>query len=222
MKKISLFALALTTSLAMYAQNENVAPMAIKPRFGIKAGANLAKLRPQNYPNGTELETNLHTSVHAGFLANIPFGTGGFALQPEVLYSGQGSKMSQMTTVGTVTTETKYEQDLSYLTVPIMLQWKSRGGFFVETGPQVGFLLNAQAEGPGSTNTDNEDAFENFDFSWGAGIGYLSRIGLGIGARYNHGISNILTNEVNTGGGEPELKNSVINIGLFWHFGAGK
>ena len=218
MKKTSLFILALSTSLAVFAQTTE---MSVKPRFGIKAGANLAKLRPSDYPS-TEPKTNLHTSLYAGLLANIPLGTGGFAIQPEVLYSGQGSKMNQTTTIGTVTTESKYEQDLSYINVPLMLQWKAPGGFYVETGPQVGFLLKANQEGPGTTEAENKDQHENFEFSWGGGVGYLSRVGLGIGARYNHGITNVLNNEGTAAGSEAELKSSVINIGLFWHFGAGK
>jgi len=224
MKKISLFALALTTSLAMYAQNETVTKMAVKPRFGIKAGANLAKLRPQSYPTGIDLETNTHTTLHAGFLVNLPLGTGGFALQPEVLYNGQGSKMNLKTT--TPATSQKFEQDMKFLTVPVMFQWKSTGGFFVETGPQIGFLLKAKVEGDGISQDEeeNDDSYENFEFSWGAGLGYMSRIGLGIGARYNHGISNLLKGETggNNGGNEAELKSSVINIGLFYHFGAAK
>src|SRR5215208_1272257 len=111
MKKISLIVLALSTSLATFAQNSQPTTMAVQTRFGIKAGVNLAELKTANYP-ATDPETNLKTSVHAGFLVNIPCGTGGFAVQPELLYSRQGSKMSQKTTIGTVTTTSNFEQDL--------------------------------------------------------------------------------------------------------------
>lgn len=223
MKKISLSVLAFITGMAIYAQNTDmVTPMAIKTRFGVKAGVNLAKLRPHHFGT-SQPETNLKTSFHAGALVNIPMGTGGFAIQPEVLFSGQGSKMDMQTTVGGVTTTSKVEQDLSYIAVPVMLQWKSSGGFYVETGPQIAFLMSAQQEGPGDTETDNKDAFNSTDFSWGGGLGFLSRIGLGVGARYNHSISNALEEDDFTGTGEPpELQHSVIQIGLFWHFGAGK
>jgi hypothetical protein len=222
MKKISFFVFALSAGLAVMAQNKT--KMAIAPRFGIKAGVNLAEFRANDYSSGAEPDVNMKTSMHAGVFANIPLGTAGWAVQPEVLYSGQGSKMNVPTQVGSVTTMTKYEQDLSYITIPIMLQWKSPSGFFLETGPQPGFLVRAKQDGPGDTETDDKSAFDNFDFSWGAGLGYLSRMGLGIGARYNYG----LTNTIEDGGGNnsanngPELKNSVVQIGLSWHFGAGK
>jgi hypothetical protein len=219
MKKISFIVLALSSSLAMFAQSENVTPMATATRFGIKAGVNMAKLRPSSYGTG-QPNTNMKSSFHAGALVNIPLGTGGFAVQPEAMYSRQGSKMSVTTTVGSVSTTQDYEQDLGYVNIPVMLQWKSAGGFYVETGPQAGFLIEAQQEGPGNNaETENKENFKPFDFSWGAGLGFLSRIGLGIGARYNHGFRNVLDNDADA---NPSLRNSVINIGLSWHFGAAK
>ena len=173
MKKISLIALALITSTAMFAQmeNENRTKMAVKPRFGIKAGANLSKLRPNAYPSSTTVETNLKTSFGGGFLVNIPLGTMGLAFQPEVLFNGQGSKMNVKTSIGGLSTDSKYEQDLRYLSVPLMLQWKSMGGFYAEGGPQLSFLLDARQDGPGTTNIENEKSFENFEVSAGAGLG---------------------------------------------------
>lgn len=225
MKKISLFALALSSSMALFAQdNQMTTPMARATRFGIKGGVNLAEFRANGFQSGTQPGTNMKTSFHGGFLLNAPLGTGGFAIQPEVVYSGQGSKLNVKTTVGSVTTSQAYEQDLGYINVPIMLQWKSAGGFFVETGPQAGFLVRAKQDGPGDTELDNKDNFDKFDFSWGAGLGYMSRVGLGIGARYNLGLTNTLedgggNNSANNGA---ELKNKVVQIGLFWQFGAGK
>ena len=219
MKKISFIVFALSIGLVTFAQNENVTPMAVKTRFGIKAGVNLAKLRPSDFATN-EPQTNFKSSFNAGALVNIPLGTGGFAVQPEAMYSRQGSKMKQTTTVGTVTTTNSIEQDFGYINVPVMLQWKSAGGFYVEAGPQAGFLIAAQQEGPGNNaETENKESFKPFDFSVGAGLGFLSRIGLGIGARYNHGFRNVLDND---GDNNPSLRNSVVNIGLQWHFGAAK
>lgn len=210
------------TSLALFAQNTTSSTATTRTTtFGIKAGVNLAEFRVNDYPSGMEPSVNMKTSMHGGVFVNIPFGTGGLAVQPEVLYSGQGSKMNVPMTVGTITTRTKYEQDLSYITVPIMLQWKSMGGFLVETGPVPGFLVRGKQDGPDDNEADNKGNFDNFDFAWGAGLGYQSRMGLGIGARYNFG----LTNTIEDGGGNnsanngPELKNSVVQIGLTWTFG---
>lgn len=215
MKKISLFALALTTSLALCAQNTELrTQMSNKTTFGIRAGANLANWKVNDFPAAMEPKVNMKTSMHAGVFVNMPLGTS-FRLQPGLEYSGQGSKYE----VGTM----KGEQDMHYLNVPIMFQFRSTGGFFAETGPQPGFLLSAN-ETSGGVETDNKDDFDTFDLSWGVGLGFLSRVGLGVNARYNLGLVNTLedgggNNSPNNG---PELKNQVIQIGLVYHFGAHK
>lgn len=220
MKKISFIAIVLSTGLALHAQRAST----FTPTFGIKAGVNLALLRAHDYPEGTEPDMDWKKSAHGGIFMNAPLGAGGFALQPELLYSRQGSKFKQTTTVGTITQTSEYDQDLNYITLPIMLQWKSAGGVYVETGPEPAYLIKGKQDGPGSTETDNKSSFDNFDLAWGAGIGFMSRMGLGIGARYNYG----LTNTIEDGGGNnspnngPELKNSVIQVGLSWRFGPHK
>jgi hypothetical protein len=220
MKKISFVALALSAGMMALTQTTST----FSPSFGIKAGVNLAQFRTNNFPSGTEPDMSRKTSAHGGVFMSAPLGTGGFAIQPELLYSRQGSKVKQTTTIGTVMQTSEYDQELNYITLPIMLQWKTTGGVFIETGPQPGYLIKAQQDGPGSTETDNKSSFDKFDLSWGAGLGYLSKIGLGIGARYNYG----LTNTVEDGGGNnssndgPELKNSVIQVALSWRFGANK
>src|SRR4051812_48514621 len=54
--------------------------------FGIKAGANFADL------GGDDAEgLDMLINFHGGALVHIPFG-GMFAVQPEVLFSGEGAK----------------------------------------------------------------------------------------------------------------------------------
>jgi hypothetical protein len=192
--------------------------------FGIKAGVNLAQFRTNDYPAGAAPDVSRKTSAHGRVFMNAPLGTGGFGIQPELLYSRQGSKIKQSATVGTTTQTYEYDQDMNYITLPIMLQWKSAGGVFVETGPQPALLISAKQDGPGSTKTDNKSSFDKFDLSWGAGLGYLSKVGLGVGARYVYGLTNTIedggvNNSANNG---PELKNSVIQIGLSWRLPTGK
>lgn len=205
MKKISLFVLALCTSAAVFAQDNSPqlrTSMEKKVRFGIRAGANLSSLNMSDMAGGPEINTK--TSLHGGIFVNAPIG-GMFAIQPGVEYSGQGAKFK----VGTVNSEV----DMHYLNVPIMLQWKSAGGFFLETGPQAGFLVSASED-----DVDADDEFDKFDLTWGAGLGYLSRIGLGINGRYNLGLTNAANDENTAVTGK--MKNNVIQIGLVYHFGA--
>lgn len=214
MKKMSFFALALCFGLAVSAQEPQLrTERSNKTTFGLRAGLNFAKFNLSEFASGSEPDVNTKTSMHAGLFVNAPLG-GSFRIQPGVEYSGQGSKMKMGTT--------NSEQDMHYVNVPIMLQWRSNGGFFLETGPQPGFLISAKMGGNGMAEVDNKDDYETFDLSWGAGLGWVSRVGLGLNARYNHGLTNTLDDD--TPGTTPmgEVKNQVIQIGLVYHFGAHK
>ena len=229
MKKISLLSFVIAAGLSVSAQDPAMGsttstptlrtPMAVVPRFGIKAGANFATLNSNNYSGGNTYDANSKTSIKAGLFANIPLG-GLLRFQPELLYNSMGAKV-KATTVGTGTTTTEsYEQDLTYISVPLMFQVQSPGGFFVELGPQVGYLVDATKDGPGETETENEPIFDKFDIAASGGIGFMSRVGLGIGARYNFGLTNILDEGQSKDG--PELKNRVLSVGLVYQFGANK
>ncbi len=65
-----------------------------------------------------------------------------FAVQPELIYSSQGSDYEESDEgfdfSGTV--------KLDYLNIPVMAKYYVAEGFSVEAGPQVGFLLSAKDE----------------------------------------------------------------------------
>ncbi len=216
MKKISLIALALFTGLAVYSQDQPQlkTEMARKTFFGVKAGANWAKFNVKDYPN---LKTNNKTSLHAGLFANIPLGST-FNFQPEVLYNAVGSKMNMTAPGGNMI----YEQDLSYVSIPLMFQVGAPGGFYFEFGPQASFLLSAKGEGSGMADVDNKDEFESFDLALNAGVGFTSRVGVGVHARYSYGLTSVWEDGAGTGVPEngPELNNRVLSVGLHYMFGA--
>ncbi|MEO6406307.1 MAG: porin family protein [Ferruginibacter sp.] len=166
-----------------------------KTEIGFKAGANFATLNTEASPNPYKMKTG----IHAGLLAHIHL-TDKFALQPEVVYSGQGAKADSG----------PGEINLGYLNVPILGQYMFANGFRLETGPQAGILLSAKTKYNGVTE-DVKDELKGFDFAWAFGLGYKSPMGLGVDARYNLGLSDI--NKDNTGG---SVKNNVFQVGLFY------
>ena len=223
MKKISLFTLVMATGLAVFAQSEPTlrTPMESKVRFGLKGGVNLATLHltSEDFPAGMTPNTNMKTSGFGGVFVNLPLSTS-FRLQPEVVFSSQGSKLE-----GGALSSGTYEIDAQYINVPVMFQYQTMGGFFVEAGPQVGFLVKAEQDGPDDTgdgDVDIKDNMKTTDFAVAGGIGYLSRIGLGINARYNAGLSNVFNAEDDNSQYSGKAKNSVVQIGLVYHFGAAK
>lgn len=226
MKKTSLLALALCAGWAAFAQNNEPqlrTPMAVKTRVGIRAGVNLADLTAKNLPSTTGYtEAQSKTSFHGGVFVNVPL-AGMFRFQPEVDFSSQGGKVQGAS--GTTNNPT-FEQDLHYINVPLNFQLMTSKGFFVQTGPQLGYLIEGKRKSTSSSSTaevDNKKDFDKLDFSWSGGVGYLTRFGLGIDLRYNIGIANIVSDDA-TGtqykGGT--WKNSVGQFALIYHFGASK
>lgn len=215
MKKISLIALAFCTSAAVFAQDQPTlrTEMATRPYFGLKAGVNLANFRMSDDP---DTNTDTKTSFLAGFVGHIPIGSM-LAFQPELLYMGAGAKSSE-TTTGVTTT---IEQDLHYIALPLMLQVKPGGsGFFIEAGPQLGYLIRAKAES-GGMEVDNKESFDKFDFAVNGGLGFTTRVGFGISARYSYGLANILKDDGGTGS-DNMIKNTGFQFGLHYLFGASK
>src|SRR5881398_3316882 len=154
MKKISLSVLALTTCMSMFAQNyEKTTPMTSATRFGLKAGVNFSTLKLEGSGNSnTSNSTEDLAGLNGGFFANIPIG-GVFKFQPELVYSSQGSKFTSTTQVpfsGTVTSTSNMK--LNYINLPLLIQAQTASGFFVETGPQLGYLIAAKNEPTGSNS----------------------------------------------------------------------
>lgn len=174
-------------------------------KFGPKAGLNLSNI------TGSDAQGyKMKAGIYAGGFARLHLSEN-FAIQPELLYSGQGSKY-ETNVEGTII---KGDVNLNYITIPVMAQYHLPMGLYLETGPQIGFLASAKAKSGGSS-ADIKDQFKSTDFSWGAGAGFQLPMGLGFNARYNIGLSKI------DEGGNANAKNGVIQVGVFYAIGSGK
>jgi hypothetical protein len=174
-------------------------------QFGAKAGLNLSTLHVSPSETGTSFK--IAPNVNAGVLVYVPL-TSEFGLQPEIVYSGQGTKISS-------TDDGSGHYNLGYINVPVLLKYKTASGFFAELGPQIGFLATAKAKSEG-VSVDVKSSFKSTDFSGVIGIGYLSALNLGVDARYSLGFSNIVKT---TPSDNSSAKNGVIQIGVFYMFG---
>jgi hypothetical protein len=168
-------------------------------KLGLKGGLNIATLHlDESEPKDSRL------GLHAGLLAHIHL-TPGLSLQPEIMYSAQG--MEDRVTGSTNTWK------LDYVNVPLQLQYNFDNGFRLQTGPQLGFLLDAEIENQNGTHLSLTKDLKKTDVSWTFGGGYLSHTGLGVDARYNYGLSNI--NEFDPSN---PTSNRVFQVGLFYLF----
>lgn len=167
-----------------------------KLEFGIKAGGNYSDF------DGANFATDPLAGFHAG--ATVAFKvTDNFLIQQEFLFSMQGAKVL----AGPLGAQ---EIKLSYVNVPIMLKYRTNFGLYVEAGPQVSMKVKEDVVG-----FNNIDFAKKIDFGVAGGLGYQSKIGLGIGARYIYGIQKVAeTPSVALG----DFKNNNIQASLFYTF----
>lgn len=164
--------------------------------FGAKAGLNVSTLPPGF--------TESRTSFHLGAVAEIVIGDN-FSLQPELLYSGQGSKDQDDSDDNEI-----YRVD--YLSIPILAKYYVTDALSVEGGPQLGFLLSAEAEDNGET-VDIKDTTKSTDFGFALGAGYKLESGLNFGLRYFFGSD---VNDIDEDA--DEFKNRVFQLSIGYFF----
>ena len=156
--------------------------------FGIRGGISSTTLVGEGY--------KAKAGFHLGGFANIGI-KNGFSLQPELYYATQGAKW-----------EGDGKTELSYLNIPVLAKYKSAGGFFGETGPQIGFMLSAHDTWDGEKE-DVKEYLNTTDFSWAFGAGYQVNKNLCVNLRYNLGITSFWNSE----------KNSAFLIGVHYTLG---
>lgn len=166
--------------------------------IGIKGGLNLYNI---NNSNGVEYDTK--AGLHLGLMGHIHLAKQ-IAFQPELVYSDQGAKY---TSGGTVT-----KINLSYVNVPLLIQYMFDNGFRLEAGPQVGFLVSAKSK-TNDVKTDIKNNLKAVDVAFGLGVGYVHpSTGFGVDARYNIGVTNV--NESNA----VKSMNRGFQLGIFYLF----
>ena len=195
MKKLMIAALAVVGFSATGLAQQQV-------KFGPKAGINLASMSGQD-------DAEMKIGFHVGAVAEIKF-SDTFSIQPELLYSAQGSKSKSSDDV-------KLNND--YINIPIMAKYYFVEGFSVEAGPQIGFLMKAEASN-GDATVDMKDYYKSIDFGLGIGLAYDLPQGLFVNARYNIGLSKIGEDQTigNITIEADDVKNSVIQIGVGYKF----
>lgn len=176
--------------------------------IGLKAGPNFAKINTdasagENYKS--------RTGFHGG--AFVLFKATKIGIQPEVIFSQQGSK---------VTINGKdFESNFSYINIPIILKLYTVAGINIQAGPQFGFVNNGEAPIP--TNPDDLENTEwtvkdvknlakGSDFTVALGLGWDLPFGLTVDARYNLGISKIYDKAPSQQ--TEDAKNQVIQVSL--------
>lgn len=209
-------ALALSCAAATAGAQAPVTPRPDAPRLGVLAGWNSATV------SGSDLEGNetRRNGLVLGAYLVRPFGTSGFALRPELLYSQKGTGLD----LDDGTEEARGSVAVSYVDVPVLLEFAppttARVRPFVHAGPSFGLRTGCAVEGEGdgvSVSLDcdafneqfGEDAFLFRRFDLGAVIGGGLRFPLlgraaTVGVRFQQGLTDVLD--------ETNVRNRVLSL----------
>ncbi|MBE9461985.1 porin family protein [Dyadobacter subterraneus] len=168
MKKL-LFLTLMFASASSFAQSQKQSIMK-RIQVGITAGGDYSDFMNADFD--TEGLPGFHAGLILGFKINDKL-----SVQEEILFSQQGAKLKG-DFLG------KQDLKLYYTSIPILLKYRTSSGFYVEAGPQASFKIKEDVVGI----TDGDFA-EKLDFGAAGGLGFQSKSGFGIGARYVYGFS---------------------------------
>lgn len=175
MKKLNLTVLIgamILASSSAFAQGEFA--------IGIKGGLNFANVNTSSA--GATYDSR--TGFNAGAFLLLKFGKVG--IQPEVLFSQQGTKLKYY--------GNSIDQNFSYVNIPIIVKLYTIAGINIQVGPQFGFLTNsptAQTIQSGGNTITVDQAYKKSDVSAALGLGWDLPFGLTVDARYNLGLTKV-------------------------------
>lgn len=190
-----------------------------KVKLGVKAGLNIASLTFDE----SELNSSGKTGFTAGVMVEIPMAKN-FSLQPELLYSQQGTKVS-FSDPDVTNSNYKSTIKLNYLNIPVMLKYYVLKGLSVQAGPQIGILLKAnnkyQDNFLGYENHDSLNIKEyssGIDTSVNFGLGYQFKDKFYTDLRYNISYSNVFKESDVNYFINNDMKNRVFQVTIGYFF----
>lgn len=212
MKKTMLILCTLFLGVTAMAQSQKI-------KFGVKAGLNIASLTFDE----SELHSSSKTGFTTGFMVEIPLAKN-FSLQPELLYSQQGTKTS-FSDQDVTNSNYKGTIDLNYLNIPVMLKYYLIKGFSIQAGPQIGILLKANNKYQDNfLGYENHERFDLSDYSTGLdtsvnfGLGYQFKDKLYTDVRYNISYSNVFKDGDANYFINNDMKNRVFQVTIGYFF----
>ncbi len=192
-----------------------------KVKLGVKAGLNISNLTFDE----NELKSSDKTGFTAGLMAEIPL-TKSFSVQPELLFSQQGMKLSY-SDPEVQNSHYKSTIALNYLNIPIMLKYYVAKGFSLQAGPQVGILLKANNKYQDNfLGYDNHDKMDLKDYSNGVdasvnfGLGYQFQNKFYADVRYNMSYTDVFKDATSNTNYiiKSDMKNRIFQVTVGYFF----
>lgn len=166
--------------------------------FGIKGGVTAYQLSSEF--GEASATSDPKTGFAAGIFGEFPINKV-LSIQPEVIFVQKGGEDSEGSNVTSSLT-------LSYVDVPLLLKINAPlEGFFkpyIFGGPYAGYLLDVSTE-LDEGNIDLNEAFADLHYGLKVGLGvHLGSVIVDV--RYDMGIADLYSEDINLGGGDTDLK----------------
>jgi opacity protein-like surface antigen len=214
MKKILLSAILLATGFAN----------AQEIKFGAKLGLNISNF------SGDLTDAKSLIGAQLGGFAEIKI-TDKFAVQPELLFSMQGSKTSYSETDVNYSYSENSKNKLNYLNIPVLAKFNVSEKFALLAGPQFGLLMSAKQDfditetisgvtDNYSESVDAKNFYKSVAMSFNLGAAYSFTDNIFVDVRYNLGLSNISKDFTDEFGDSysADIKNNVIQFSVGYKF----
>jgi len=204
MKKIVLAIMIVVAAITANAQNL---------RFGIKGGLNFSKeTKNEMVKQYISKDLSFRTGFHVGGVVNYALNSR-WELETDLLYSMQGYKDKIDVMAEQSLSNEDYTVTSHYLNLPIAVKFFPVGGFYIECGPQWGYLLSKKdkIDNWDNTNMYRSGTTKKIDFGIFGGLGYRFKDNVFVEARYINGFTG--TSKKNDGG-----KNRNIQMSLGYLF----
>lgn len=175
MKKLSFFLTLIFLFLLFLSGNA-------QPKAGVKAGISAASL--------SSFEGSHRMGIHAGFFAsfNMSKKNRQWQVQPELLYSSEGQRYEFNESQRTIA--------LGYAQIPVMIRYFPAEKFYLEFGPQFGFLAHATSSGEDVGKLNVKRSFNNNQFALNAGAGVQISNCIHFYGRYQFGLTDVTQGEI--------------------------
>jgi len=165
---------------------------------GLKVGSNINKISGQSFKD------EFTYGYHAGAFLQIGLGSK-WTIQPEILYNQVNTDTTnRFSELYKLSINKISDIKLSYLSIPVLLNYNLGNNFALQAGPQFGILLDQNRD----LLQNGKDAFSKGDFSMLAGV-QIKLSSLRIYGRYVIGLSNL--NDIDN---QDKWKSQSIQLGL--------
>lgn len=177
-------------------------------QLGVKGFANLSSIRGFDDQATYNADLTSKATLGGGIFATIKAGKIG--VQPEVQLLNQGTRFDDGS-------GSEYNQKMTYLKIPVMVNFYIIKQLHLEAGPYFGVLIDAERKlasgpiNPAITVGSSTDEFKTTDVGIAAGVGAdIKRLNLSL--RYMLGLTDI--NDLNPTVNNEKYKNGIFQFGI--------